>query len=67
VFVVELGDLLADLREGERGASSNGLKRMNPKSQVQGVYIPQLRLSVVPTWAWYYRGVRETETENSYR
>jgi hypothetical protein len=41
-------------------------KRRNPRVW-SGVYIPQHGLSVVPTWARYYRGYEKIETVSSYR
>jgi hypothetical protein len=53
-------------RRGEGGA--NGLKRRNPRTcLVRGVFIPQQRLSVVLTGAWYCQGFKKIEPESAYR
>jgi hypothetical protein len=64
--MVDFGDPLKDLRE-KRGERCQRLEtRTLEETLVRGVFIPQRCLSVVLTWARYYRGFKEIMPVSQY-
>jgi hypothetical protein len=60
-------NLLTYLKERRRGATPTVGKGVRTLGFGSGVFIPQRRLSVVPTQVRYYQGFEKIETVRPYR